>query len=96
MDKESLYGSIDNVKCFISGRKGHPPSPYSFDKPGIESSIRQALDNESDVSRIGKPPKWVQHINERICKHSGEAPMFSESLLSSKKVILLKLYLQYN
>ena len=72
--------------CFVAGRKAYPPSPYSFDKPQLERTIQQALKDDSDTRKVGSPPKWVQNINEKICKHTGEAPMFAESLLPSNKV----------
>ena len=74
------------LKHSYLGHKAHPPSPYSFDKPDLQNAIRQALKEESATRISNIPPKWVQNINARICKHTGEAPLFSEKLLPSNKV----------
>ncbi|XP_076807537.1 uncharacterized protein LOC143450755 isoform X1 [Clavelina lepadiformis] len=67
------------------GRKGHPPSPYTFDRPDFESTIHRALSSQLGQKNTTKTPDWVHEINEKICNHNGEAPVFTENFLPSHK-----------
>nr|XP_002120025.1 uncharacterized protein LOC100182232 [Ciona intestinalis] len=69
------------------GRKGHPPSPYTFDRPDMEHSVYQVLNAHTNkTSRFNKAPSWVQEINEKVKNHNGEAPMFTEQFLPAYKL----------
>lgn len=70
----------------ITGRKEHPLSPYTYDRPEIEKSVRAILQTPIEVKRSSKAPVWIEKINKHVVTHSGEAPLFSEKFLSAKKV----------
>nr|CAB3262715.1 uncharacterized protein LOC100182232 [Phallusia mammillata] len=68
-----------------TSRKGNPPSPYTFDKPEVESAIVHALQSKPVPVSLSKTPGWINEINEKICNHNGEAPMFTEKFLPMSK-----------
>lgn len=84
---ELYFNALDLIKMhFILGKKDHPLSPYTFDRPEVEKSVQRVLRTPENSDNTTRPPSWFNEINSRVIKHDGEAPLFMDNFLPSNKV----------
>jgi len=74
---------LTTLDDFIGGKKDLPPSPYTFDNPDMEMSIRRFM--TGSAASGNKTPVWFDQANDKIRNHDGEALVFTENFLPSNK-----------